>query len=59
NSKKGHNLDEKLAHNLDEKLATVLKGRAEEVKRLYDAGIEEFQKSIEIQDLMTATYSNE
>nr|WIL60006.1 nodulation protein [Melilotus officinalis] len=39
-------------------LAAVLKGRAEELQKLYDAGIEEFQNSKEIQDLMTATYSN-
>nr|WIL60005.1 nodulation protein [Melilotus officinalis] len=41
-----------------DKLAAVLKGRAEELQKLYDAGIEEFQNSKEIQDLMTATYSN-
>jgi len=50
NSKKGH--------SLNEKLASVLKGRAEELQRLYDAEIEGFQNSKEIQDLMTATYSN-
>ena len=49
NSKKGH--------SLDEKLAAVLKGRAEELQRHYDADIEGFKNSKEIQDFMKATYS--
>jgi hypothetical protein len=52
------NSKKRLRHSLDEKLTTVLKGRAEVVQRLYDAGIEEFQNSKEIHDLMTDTYSN-
>ncbi|PNX56109.1 CCP protein [Trifolium pratense] len=35
----------KKRHSLDEKLAAVLKGRAEELERLYDDGNEEFQNS--------------
>jgi len=38
------------------KLAAVLKERGEELTSLYDAQIEQFQNSEEIQDLMSATY---
>ncbi|XP_061342776.1 uncharacterized protein LOC133288950 [Gastrolobium bilobum] len=41
-----------------EKLAAVLKGRDEELRRLYDAGIEGFHNSEEFQDLMSAIYLN-
>ncbi|KAL2318718.1 hypothetical protein Fmac_032594 [Flemingia macrophylla] len=41
-----------------EKVSTILKGRAEELGRQYDAGIEVFQKSEEFQDLMNAIYLN-
>jgi hypothetical protein len=40
------------------KLAAVLKEREEELLNLYDAEIEEFQNSEEIQDLMSFTYLN-
>ncbi|KAJ1387994.1 TMV resistance protein N, partial [Sesbania bispinosa] len=39
-----------------EKLVAVLQGRAEELKRLYDASIEGFQNSKEFQDLMSVIY---
>ncbi|KAJ1385341.1 Leucine-rich repeat domain superfamily [Sesbania bispinosa] len=39
-----------------EKLAAVLQGRADELKRLYDASIEGFQNSEEFQDLMSVIY---
>ncbi|KAJ1385339.1 disease resistance protein [Sesbania bispinosa] len=41
-----------------EKLAATLKGRTEELRRLYDDGIEGFQNSEEFQDLMSAIYLN-
>ncbi|CAJ1971313.1 unnamed protein product [Sphenostylis stenocarpa] len=41
-----------------EKMSGALKGRAEELRRLYDAGIEGFQNSEEFQDLVSAVYMN-
>jgi hypothetical protein len=48
----------KKSHSLDEKLATILKGRAEEVQMDSYCPTYSIQNSKEIQDLMTATYSN-
>lgn len=39
-----------------EKVCAVLKGRAEELGKLYNAGIEGFQNSQEFQDLISAIY---
>ncbi|CAJ1971314.1 unnamed protein product [Sphenostylis stenocarpa] len=41
-----------------EKVNVLLKGRAEELRRLYYAGIEGYQNSEEFQDLMSAVYWN-
>ncbi|KAK7372812.1 hypothetical protein VNO80_06200 [Phaseolus coccineus] len=41
-----------------EKVSVVLKGRGEELGRLYDVGVEGFQESEEFEDLMSAIYLN-
>ncbi|KAK7372810.1 hypothetical protein VNO80_06198 [Phaseolus coccineus] len=41
-----------------EKVSVVLKGRGEELGRLYDVGVERFQESEEFEDVMSAIYLN-
>jgi len=50
---------EKLDHMAKyEKVSVVLKGRGEELGKLYDGGVEGFQESEEFEDVMSAIYLN-
>ncbi|KAK7300177.1 hypothetical protein RJT34_11014 [Clitoria ternatea] len=55
-SKKHGNTDDGVTKY--EKVGAVLKGKAQELQRLYDNGIEGYKKSQEFQDLMSAMYLN-